>query len=50
MYGSNELGVRGNVDISKLPCAKVYCKNALNNGLITEDDYTTKKKQILDEL
>jgi hypothetical protein len=23
----------GNVDISKLPCAKVYCKNALNNGI-----------------
>lgn len=23
----------GNVDISKLPCAKVFCKNALNNGI-----------------
>jgi len=23
----------GNIDITKLPCAKVYCKNALNNGI-----------------
>ena len=24
---------KGNVDVTKLPCAKAYCKNALNNGI-----------------
>ena len=32
LAGKPMVGV-GNIDITKLPCSKAYCKNALNNGI-----------------
>ncbi|MBL94046.1 MAG: hypothetical protein CMF70_01945 [Magnetovibrio sp.] len=40
----------GDPDVEKFSLRIAALKNALNNGLITEDDYAQKKKQILDEL